>query len=161
MLLWLCLPGVGAPSQPSPVVRLLGVRANIGLVSPGVFATATGQAITINADGSLAAPVGSIPGLATRPAKVGDTVIILATGLGLVLPPAVNGAASTDTLRRTIVTSTVLIGGTSARVDFSGLSPQFVGVYQLNVVVPNVAAGVVPLQLELGGIRTAARSLTA
>ena len=131
-------------------------RANIGLVSPGVFATSTGQAIAINADGSLAAPAGSIPGIATRPARVGDTVIILATGLGLVLPPAVNGAASGEVLRRTIVNSTVLFGGTAGRVDFSGLSPQFVGIYQLNVVVPNVAAGIVPLQIDLGGIRTPA-----
>ena len=42
----------------------------------------------------------------------------------------------------------VTIGGVTATVSFSGLSPQFVGVNQLNVVVPNVPAGVVPLLIE-------------
>jgi uncharacterized protein (TIGR03437 family) len=48
-----------------------------------------------------------------------------------------------------------MIGGVTAQVEFSGLSPQFVGVNQLNVVVPNTAAGnSVPLQLMVGGITT-------
>jgi len=130
--------------------------ATLGGVSPGVFSTqfGGGPAIAINADGSLAAASGSVPGFPTRPAKVGDTVIILATGLGLVTPAIASGTASSDTLRRTILTPTVLIGGTSAPVTFSGLSPQFVGVNQLNVVVPNIPAGVVPLQIDLAGTRT-------
>ncbi len=130
--------------------------AMLGGVSPGVFSTqfGGGPAIAINADGSLAAASGSVPGFPTRPAKVGDTVIVLATGLGLVLPTISTGAAASDTLRRTILNPTVLIGGTSATVSFSGLSPQFVGVNQLNVVIPNIPAGVVPLQIDLGGIRT-------
>jgi uncharacterized protein (TIGR03437 family) len=125
-------------------------------VSPGIFSTqfGAGQAIAINVDGTLAAPAGSIPGLTTHPAKPGDTIIILATGLGLVTPPATTGAASSDTLRRTILTPAVLIGGVPATVAFSGLTPQFVGVNQLNVTVPNVAAGVVPLQIDLAGVKT-------
>ena len=130
--------------------------ATIGGVSPGIFSTQSGvgTAIAINTDGSLVAPLGSIPGIATRPARPGETIIILATGLGLVTPVATTGAASADTLRRTILTPTVLIGGTAATVTFSGLTPQFVGVNQLNVVVPNVAPGVVPLQIDVAGIRT-------
>ena len=56
----------------------------VGQFSPGIFSVqfGVGQAIAINLDGSLAAPSGSIPGLATHPAKAGDTIIILATGLG-------------------------------------------------------------------------------
>jgi uncharacterized protein (TIGR03437 family) len=47
----------------------------------------------------------------------------------------------------------VLIGDVPAKVLFSGLAPQFVGVYQLNVVVPQVSAGsAVPLQIQMGGI---------
>jgi uncharacterized protein (TIGR03437 family) len=130
--------------------------ATLGGVSPAIFSTqfGAGQAIAINPDGSLAGPVGSIPGLAVRPAKVGDPLIILGTGLGLVLPTAQTGANSLDTLRKAIITPTVLIGGTSSPVGFAGLSPQFVGVNQLNITVPNVPAGVVPLQIDVGGIRT-------
>jgi uncharacterized protein (TIGR03437 family) len=131
-------------------------RANIFNLSPAIFSTqfGVGQAIAINPDGSLAAPAGSIPGIATKPAKVGDTIIILATGLGLVTPGIASGAASSDVLRRTILTPNVLIGGVPGTVSFSGLSPQFVGVNQLNVVVPNVPAGVVSLQIDEASIRT-------
>jgi uncharacterized protein (TIGR03437 family) len=128
----------------------------VGQFSPGIFSTqfGVGQAIAINPDGSLAAPAGSIPGLATRPTKAGDTIIILATGLGPVTPAITNGAASLDALRTTTTTPTVLIGGVPAIVDFSGLSPQFVGVNQLNVRVPaGVTPGnTVPLQISIGGL---------
>jgi len=130
--------------------------ASIGPVSPGIFTTQSGkgQAIAINPDGSLAGPTGSIPGLAVHPAQVGDTLIILATGLGAVTPTIADGAAAGDTLRYTSATPTVLIGGTAAPLAFSGLSPQFVGVNQLNVTVPVVAAGVPALQISIGGIVT-------
>jgi uncharacterized protein (TIGR03437 family) len=47
----------------------------------------------------------------------------------------------------------VLIGGVEGQVAFSGLSPEFVGVNQLNVQVPaGVAPGdAVPLVIDIGG----------
>jgi uncharacterized protein (TIGR03437 family) len=55
---------------------------------------------------------------------------------------------------------TVLIGGVQAHVSFSGLSPQFVGVNQLNVEIPNVAPGnSLALQIQVGGI-TSPNSIT-
>ena len=124
--------------------------------SPGIFTTQSGigQAIAINSDGSLAGPEGSIPGVAVHPANPGDTLVILATGLGAVTPTIADGANSLDTLRRTVNTPVVLIGGLTAEVQFSGLSPQFVGVNQINVTVPQVAAGVVPLQISMDGTTT-------
>ena len=131
-------------------------QASIGPVSPGIFAlqSGQGQAIATNLDGSIAGPTGSIPGLAVRPVKVGDALIILATGLGAVSPSVDDGAAAGAVLRNTNVRPEVLIGGVPAGFLFSGLSPQFVGVYQINVVVPAVPPGVVPLQLKMGGITT-------
>jgi len=130
----------------------------IGNFSPGIFSTqfGTGQAIAINSDGSLAAPAGSIAGLATHPAKAGDVIVILATGLGAVTPAVNNGANTTDGLRTTTTMPTVMIGGVSATVQFSGLSPQFVGVNQVNVVVPaGVTPGnAVPIQIAVGGLTT-------
>jgi len=131
----------------------------VGPFSPGIFSVnfGTGQAIAINfPDGSLAAPVNSIPGLATRPAKIGDPngMIILATGLGPVTPAVANGADTVDALRTTVNTPTVLVGGVPAQVTFSGLSPQFVGVNQVNVVLqPGTPTGdQVPLQIQMGGV---------
>ena len=137
----------------TPLTKL---TATIGAVEPGIFSVGygTGQAIAINSDGSLTAPANSIPGYATRPAKPGETIIILATGLGAVDQAIATGAASSDALRWTNVTPTVLINGTAATVAFHGLSPQFVGVNQLNVVVPSVSAGVVSLQIDAAGVRT-------
>ena len=131
-------------------------HATAGALSPGIFSTqfGTGQAIAINLDGSLVAMAGAVPGATSHPAKVGDTIIILGTGLGEVTPVIATGAAASDALRTTTTTPKVLIGGVQAKVSFSGLSPQFVGVNQLNVVVPSVSSGVVSLQIEEGGILT-------
>jgi len=131
----------------------------VGPFSPGIFSVnfGVGQAIAINnPDGSLAAPAGSIPGLSTRPAKIGDPggVIILATGLGAVTPPVANGANSTDALRTTVTTPVVLVGGVPAQVVFSGLSPGFVGVNQINILLaPGTPVGnKVSLQIQIGGL---------
>jgi uncharacterized protein (TIGR03437 family) len=136
----------GAASSPSPV--------QVAPFSPGVFAS-NGRAIAVNsADGTLAWPAGLIPGLTTHAAKPGDTLIVYATGLGAVDNPVENGH-NPDKLTRTITTPVVMIGGLTAQVGFSGLAPQFVGVNQLNVVVPNVVASdSVPFQIAVGGTTT-------
>ena len=122
-----------AGSQPEPVT--------IVPVAPAVFylPESGGWAIAINSDGSLAAPENAIPGVATHPAGAGDGLQILATGLGAVDSPIANGAASLDKLRRTVVVPLVLIGGQSMPVAFSGLSPQFPGVNQVNITIPQGA----------------------
>jgi uncharacterized protein (TIGR03437 family) len=125
--------------------------------APGIFDIAgLGYAIAINPDGSIAAPVGAVPGLATRPAKVGDALIIYANGLGPVDSPIVNGAASSDVLRRTLTVPTVTIGGQTAQILFSGLTPQFPGINQINLVVPSGATGnSVPILIQTGGVTSA------
>ena len=131
----------------------------VGPFSPGIFALGN-IAVAINPDGSIAAPAGAIPGIATKPAKIGDPggLVILCTGLGAVDPPGVNGADSLDALRSATTKPTVLIGGTAATVVFAGMSPQFVGVNQINVAVPSgtPTGDAVSLQLSLGGMTTSA-----
>jgi len=134
----------GVSSTPTPVT--------IGPFSPGIFSSGT-QAVAVNLDGTLVWPANSVPGVTTHPANPGDTIIVYATGLGAVTPTVADGAASLDALRQTLTQPVVLVGGLTAQVQFSGLSPQFVGVNQLNIVVPNVPAGSnVPIQIQLGGI---------
>jgi uncharacterized protein (TIGR03437 family) len=131
----------------------------VGPFSPGIFAIGN-IAVAINPDGSIAAPAGAIPGINTRPAKIGDPggLVILCTGLGAVDSPVANGAASLDKLRTATTTPSVLIGGTPAQVVFAGLSPQFVGVNQINVAIPagTPTGNAVSLQISLGGITTSA-----
>jgi uncharacterized protein (TIGR03437 family) len=137
------------------------VAFDLAAAAPGVFSipTGVGNGIIINLDGSLAAPNGSIPGYPTRPAKGGDIVIVLATGLGQTDPPAITGHDSLDVTngRVTLLRPTVLVGGVAIppeNIQFSGLSPQFPGVYQLNIQLPaKVATGdKVPFQLQMNGI---------
>jgi len=135
---------------------LAPLRATIGAVSPGVFSLGwgVGQAIAINPDGSLAAPDGSVAGVKTHPAHAGDSLMIFATGLGAVAPTIADGAVAGDVIRMATTTPTALVGGVAARVTFAGLAPEFVGVDQINIVVPAVAGNEVSLQIETGGIRS-------
>ena len=145
----------GVSSQP--------VTAQVNMFSPALygFNLGTAQAIAVNLDGYIAAPAGAIPGVTSHPAMAGDTLVFYASGLGPVDQTPADGANSLDTLRQTTTMPAVLIGSVPSQVAFSGLSPQFVGVYQLNVVVPigPSPGDAVPTQVQIGGV-TSADTLT-
>lgn len=157
---WEVAPADGATSNVTVVVTRgsassKATTARVVSAAPGLFMVSGGsQAIAINGDGTIAAAAGSIPDLATHPAKPGDVIILYATGLGAVTPAVQSGHDSLDKLRFTVGMPLVTIGGLSAQVPFSGLTPQFPGVNQLNVVIPaNVTpAANVPVTLQLNGI---------
>jgi len=99
----------------------------------------------------MSAPAGSGSGVRCESARTGKSISVLATGLGLVNPPGRDGHASLDAQRQTLATPAVSIGGVQAQVEFSGLSPHFPGVYQLDVVIPAIAPGDrAPIQIRLG-----------
>jgi uncharacterized protein (TIGR03437 family) len=132
------------------------VAVNFAPSMPGIFIVGLGgqlNAIAVNfSDNSLAWPQGLAPG--SHPVKAGDTLVIYATGLGAVdHQPVEGGIPPAGVLARTIAKPKVLFGGVAGDVLFSGLSPQFVGVNQLNVQVPTgVKSGnAVPLQIEVNG----------
>ncbi len=129
-------------------------RVETAPIAPGVFNT-SGQAFAFNSDGTVAGPSGSIPGVRSHPAAAGDTLTVLANGLGPVTPSIADGDVSTDARRRAGPTP-VFIGGIECHVPFAGLSSTEVGVNQLSVVVPAGVHGVVPLQINAGGIITGA-----
>lgn len=128
---------------------------NVAQFNPGIFSVnnGVGVAIAFFVDGALAAPSGSIPGLATRPAKAGDVLQIFATGLGAVDQHVNDGGAPT-VLTNTTTMPSVMIGGMQASTLFSGLAPGFVGINQVNAQVPTGAptGNTVPLQLQIGGL---------
>ena len=129
----------------------------IGPFSPGVFTiTSSGQgAVLIANTSTVAAPTASIPGLDTRPARRGEFITIFCTGLGAVTDPPQTGAPSSGTtLSSTTTTPQVSVGAVPATVIFSGLAPGFVGLYQVNVQIPDAAqvGDAVPLALSIGGV---------
>jgi uncharacterized protein (TIGR03437 family) len=132
------------------------VTVNLAAFSPGIFRIGqSGQgAILIAATGEVAAPVGSIPGRASRPAARGqDFLSIYCTGLGDVTNRPVSGAAAgSSPLSSTTATPSVTIGGIPVTASFSGLTPSLVGLYQINVLVPpNAPIGdAIPVVVTIG-----------
>jgi hypothetical protein len=128
---------------PAPLLFVSPSQINVQV--PWEVSGSTADIVVTTAQGTalapFSAPIGSVsPGIFTTQ-----------SGQVAINP---DGAAGGDTLRYTSATPTVLIGGATAPLAFSGLSPQFVGVDQLNVTVPKVAAGVVALQISISGITT-------
>ena len=79
--------------------------------------------------------------------------------LPLTTSPAVPAgtAAPTSSLSYTTQTATATVGGQNAQILFAGLAPGYVGLYQVNLIVPTgVAAGPsVPVVITAAGAASA------
>jgi uncharacterized protein (TIGR03437 family) len=122
----------GFASAPMPIT--------VAQFQPGIYSTnqaGSGQGVIVIAGtASLAAPVGAFPG--SRPVKRGEYLTIYASGLGATTGRPANGApAPTDRLINAACNTQVLFGKTSVPAAFAGLSPGFVGLFQVNVQVPD------------------------
>ncbi len=164
-------PSGGTTNVPVVVTRKSNgasqpVQTPIGMYSPGIFtapASGAGQALAlIFPDNAIAGPVGSIPGRTTRPAKPGDILQIYATGLGPVTSTPNDGASPAGTANTT-TKPVVKIGDVTASVQFSGLAPGFVGLYQVNIEVPSGApiGDAVSLQIQIGGVTSTSQATIA
>jgi uncharacterized protein (TIGR03437 family) len=135
----------GTNSAPLPL--------SIASTSPGIFVVdpTSGQGAILHS-----ATYGLVS--AANPARAGEVVLIYCTGLGAVNPPVPSGtpAPTNGTLSNVNTTPTVSIGGTilpPAAVAFAGLAPGFVGLYQINAVVPAIPSGSsVPVVVTSGGV---------
>jgi uncharacterized protein (TIGR03437 family) len=90
----------------------------------------------------------------SNPVQAGDALIIYATGLGRTSPAVETGAAApSNPLAAAMVQPDVALDGVPLAVDYAGLTPGGVGVYQINVRVPgNINPGSsVPLTIQQGG----------
>ncbi|HXE76345.1 MAG TPA: hypothetical protein VNN18_12035 [Candidatus Xenobia bacterium] len=156
------LAGQPSGSLTDTVGGITSNSSTVGLAEfgPGLFATnqqGTDQgAILIANTPFLAAPNGAFPG--SRPAVRGvDFLEIYWTGGGAVSPPVATGAAaSANPLSQTTTTPTLTVGGVNTPVLFSGLAPNFVGLYVVTCQVPaNAPTGeAVPVTLTLGGVKS-------
>jgi len=107
-----------------------------GVAVAGIFTVAgSNQAAANNADAT--------PNSASNPAAAGSVISLFVTGLGPVSPAVATGqaGATAEPLNRTVTNPTVLIGGVAAtNIQYSGLAPGLVGLYQLNVTIPQGTA---------------------
>lgn len=97
----------------------------------------------------------------TNPARRGSVVQLYANGLGPVDPtPPTGEPTPAQPLHWTRVQPEVTIGGHRAEVQFHGLAPNLVGLYQLNVVVPrDAASGLQEVRITIGGVTSKAALL--
>jgi len=124
-----------------------------GLLAPGLFNLHGGQnVVALFPDGfTYVLPPGAIPGVISARAKPGDTIVLYGVGFGGVTPDIAAGqlVSQSNTLASKFEAS---FAGKPATVNFSGLTAGYLGLYQFNVVVPNVpASDTVPFTFSLGG----------
>ena len=114
---------------------------------PGMFtanATGKGPVAAVNPDGSFNGP--------DHPAAQGSTVVLYATGAGLMNQSLPDGAVTGSNLSRPQANVWVRIGQLPAIVHYAGSSPGLVqGALQLNVEIPQgLLPGEHPIQLIIG-----------
>ncbi len=144
---------VTTASGASPPFAVNIVSAEPGLLAPASFNIGgTQYVVALFPDGvTYVLPPDAIPGLASRRARPGDTITLYGVGYGPVNTFTAPGqiAQGQSTLAEPF---TLSIGGSQATVGYDGLAPGFVGLYQFNVTVPNVAASdTAPLVFTLAG----------
>ena len=107
------------------------VRVDSFTEAPGIFMYDGTYAVAVRyADGSVTGP--------TNPAFPGDILTLYTTGLGPLTLNLVDGVgAPFDPLAYTQDPFTVTVAGEQCQVLFSGLAPGYVGLYQLNIVLPS------------------------
>lgn len=93
---------------------------------------------------------GAISGTNTQPAKPGDIVTLYGIGFGPVSPTTSAGVINTRSTKLTNPV-TILFGQTPATVLYAGLAPNFIGLYQLNIQIPDIPANDWPLTVQVGG----------
>ena len=154
--------GMNAGTQQLTVVRngtrSTGVDVLVTQMGPGLFSldgSGQGQgAILIANTGYVAGPASD--SLPEQPVQRGKSILIYCTGLG-----PVNGNRPQDgeetPLSPSLATSAipkVTIGGMDAPISFSGLAPTLVGIYVVNVQVPDTVnpGDNIPVMLTISGL---------
>jgi uncharacterized protein (TIGR03437 family) len=125
-----------------------------GLLAPPAFeANGKRYAAALFADGqTFSVPMGAIAGVASRPARPGETIILYGVGFG----PVTGGfTAGTIVTGQNSLAAPVQFrfDGVPATPSYFGLAPGYTGLYQFNIVVPDVPDNdAVPLTFTLSGV---------
>ncbi len=174
---------LNAARKPLPVrlagthVEVNGLPAPLFSVAPGAVVAQLPSSLTPGTDAVLtvssvnrASGAASLRIEAAAPGivavtRTGNVITVYATGMGATDPPVDAGAESPSSpLARTRVQPVVRVGGRAATVQFSGLAPGLVGVYQLNAAVPPDAAagadGAAEVVVEVDGRQSNAFRVT-
>ena len=153
------VPYEAVQGETVPVVVTVNGRsspvANVAIMAaaPGIFQFGEKRAVVQNADYTVNTPEnGAAP----------DTfVIVYMTGAGEVDNAVATGSiAGSAPLSRHKGNVTATINGTMAEIAFAGLTPQFIGLTQVNLKVPSLPAGSYPLVVSVNGQASTAAMIT-
>lgn len=121
--------------------------------APGLFLLGGGRAAALNQDGTINSE--------TQPAGSGTVIAVYATGLGAVDNAVSTGAAAPAApLSHVLAPVQASVGSQSAQVLFAGLAPGFAGLYQLDLVVPQLTPGDYTVQIVAGGVPSNTATIT-
>jgi len=172
---------VQVPLTLSPGPQQITATANGATSLPyGVTVTATQaaglcQGVTVAGNPYVAAVVNNsatyilpstanVANVSYRPAHPGEVISFFGNGFGPVTPSASQGQIVQGTNQLTTPFQ-VFFGpppGIPAQVQYAGLAPGFIGLYQFNVVVPNIPdSDLVPVTFALGNFAGAPTLYTA
>ncbi|MFN7919277.1 MAG: IPT/TIG domain-containing protein [Bryobacteraceae bacterium] len=121
-------------------------------LNPGFFQFPDQNVAAVRADGTYVGPSGLMQGVTTVAAKPGDTLLLFGTGFGPTSPSHVPGQVIASPLPA-VNSVRVQIHNQLVPVAFAGLISA--GLYQFNILVPDLADGDYPVTAEVGGVRTA------
>jgi uncharacterized protein (TIGR03437 family) len=127
---------------------------NLAPAAPGIFtinSTGTGDGVILHADNSLVS--------SASPAKGQEQIMIFCTGLGPTNPSFATGSAATGA-NTTASPVMVTIGGQNATVVQSGLAAGFVGLYQVNAIVPSGLSGSQSVLITVGSATVSRTGVT-
>jgi uncharacterized protein (TIGR03437 family) len=123
------------------------VDVPVAATSPGIFSrdqNGIGPAVITHADFSLVTT--------QDPALPGETIIIFLTGLGAVDPPFADGAPGPSSPLSVVTDQDLQVefGREVGTILFAGAAPGFVGLYQINVTIPDtvVVGTAVPVAIQ-------------
>ncbi len=154
---------VATGPQPVIVQTAAGASAaftiNVNATEPGLLAppaafdiNGTQYAVALFSDGFYDLPPGFTPEVASRRAVPGDTIMLFGIGFGPVTPDVPAGVIDQNDTTMLNAQVDISIGGVSAQVTYAGLTKGVVGLYQFNVVVPNIPpSDTTPLTFTLNG----------
>ena len=152
--------GIGTGNVTVQVVNPTGtsdaVLVSAGTRSPALLAppsfTSGGKlyAAALFTDGTFVGPAGLIPGVTFQPAKAGDHILLYGIGFGAVSPSTPAGTIATQAT--TLPNLSVKLGTANATVEYAGFAGGFVGLDQINIVVPSGVSGDVVLSVSVNGV---------
>ena len=131
------------------------VLLNLAPQSPGIFSQASngrGPGAVLNQDYSL-------NGI-NNPEHIGNTLQVFGTGLGQANPPVPTGVGAPGNPVSNVNPPQATIDGVPATVTFAGRAPGFVGLDQVNVVIPTGVSTSRPVSLVLTAGANASNSVT-